>query len=951
MNDIINIGVYPIYKNRNEVKKMKKKYKLTGVGCMKCVAKIEKNLSELSGVENIKVDVETKIMNIDFDESEISFNEIEKKLVELGYGVDKEYDENSFEKSKKEEIVVCEFQKEEKENKKNEEKNISENLEKKQFKLSGVTCQACVRRIETKVGKLEGVKSAVVNLATEELTVEYDYERINKNEIEDEVKEIGYGIEEKIEASEFQVNIEGISCQACVANIERKVKKLDGVISAEVNLATNRGRFIYDSKRIKGSEIIEVINNLGGYKAVRDEEAKLEDEIKKIEESKKELREFKTAIFFAAIVFYITMGHMIGLPLPKIISPNVNPINYALIQLVLTIPVTIIGRKFYTVGIKALIKKAPNMDSLIATGTGAALVYSIFGTYEIFKGNNQYVHALYYESAVVIIALIMFGKLLEKRSKGKTSDAIKKLMGLQSKKASLVKNNEIVLVDIEEVEKGDVVLVKPGESIPVDGKVVEGSTNVDESMLTGESIPVRKKIGDSVFGATINKNGSIKIEATAIGKDTVLAKIIKLVEDAQGSKAPIARMADIISGYFVPAVIFIAFVSSVVWYVLGKSGAVNLSMSPSIFALTIFISVLVIACPCSLGLATPTAIMVGTGRGAELGILIKSGEALEKAHKLNMIVFDKTGTITEGKPVITDIEIKDENISEKEFLKFVGTLEQHSEHPLGEAVVEEVKKRGIEFEKVKNFLSISGEGITGEINEKKILVGNYKLFNNNGIIISENNKSEKVAAEGKTPIFVGIDGKYAGLIAVADVIKENSKESVALLKEMGLKVAMITGDNRKTAEVIAKQVGIDVVLAEVSPEDKYLEVKRLQNDGFKVGMVGDGINDSPALSQADVGIAVGGGTDIAMESADIILMKRDLRDVAVAMKLSHAVIKNIKENLFWAFLYNSLGIPVAAGVLYLITGHLLNPMIAGGAMAMSSVSVVTNALRLRNFGK
>ena len=732
---------------------MKKKYILTGVGCMKCVAKIEKNLSEFDGVENIKVDVETKIMDIDFDENKISFSEIEKKLIELGYGVDKEYDENSFEKNKEEKSVVCEFQKEEKENKKNEEKNISENLEKKQFKLSGVTCQACVRRIETKVGKLEGVKSAVVNLATEELTVEYDYERINKNEIEDEVKEIGYGIEEKIEASELQVNIEGISCQACVANIERKVKKLDGVISAEVNLATNRGRFIYDSKRIKGSEIIEVINNLGGYKAVRDEEAKPEDEIKKIEESKKELREFKTAIFFAAIVFYITMGHMIGLPLPKIISPNVNPINYALIQLVLTIPVTIIGRKFYTVGIKALIKKAPNMDSLIATGTGAALVYSIFGTYEIFKGNNQYVHALYYESAVVIIALIMFGKLLEKRSKGKTSDAIKKLMGLQSKKASLVKNNEIVLVDIEEVEKGDVVLVKPGESIPVDGKVVEGSTNVDESMLTGESIPVRKKTGDSVFGATINKNGSIKIEATAIGKDTVLAKIIKLVEDAQGSKAPIARMADIISGYFVPAVIFIAFISSVVWYILGKSGIVNLSMSPSIFALTIFISVLVIACPCSLGLATPTAIMVGTGRGAELGILIKSGEALEKAHKLNMIVFDKTGTITEGKPVITDIEIKDENISEKEFLKVAGTLEQHSEHPLGEAVVEEVKKRGIEFGEIKNFLSISGEGIIGEIDGKKILVGNYKLFNNNGIIIPENNKSEKAATEGKNSNF------------------------------------------------------------------------------------------------------------------------------------------------------------------------------------------------------
>ena len=929
---------------------MDKKYKLTGVGCMKCVAKIEKNISELKGTENVKVDVNTKIMDISFDEKKISFDEIKNKLEELGYGVEREVlasEEISCETNVEEN--KCSVKEEQKDI--SEEKTDTENIEKKQFKLSGVTCQACVRRIETKVGKMKGVKSAVVNLATEELTVLYDYEQLNKNDIENEVKSIGYGIDEKIEASELLVNIEGISCQACVANIERKVKKLDGIISAEVNLATNRGRFLYDSKRIKGSEIIGVINGIGGYKAVRNEEAKPEDEMKKEEEAKKELREFKTAIILAAIVFYITMGHMIGFPLPSIISPDVNPINYALIQLVLTIPVTIIGRRFYTVGIRALVKRAPNMDSLIATGTGAALIYSIYGTYEIIKGNNAYVHALYYESAVVIIALIMFGKLLEKRSKGKTSDAIKKLMGLQSKKASLVKNNEIVLVDIEEVEEGDIVLVKPGESIPVDGKVVEGNTNVDESMLTGESIPVRKKAGDNVFGATINKNGSIKIKATAIGKDTVLAKIIKLVEDAQGSKAPIARMADIISGYFVPVVIFIAAVSSIVWYAVGKTGIATLPMAPSIFALTIFISVLVIACPCSLGLATPTAIMVGTGRGAELGILIKSGEALEKAHKLNMIVFDKTGTITEGKPVITDIVIEDESISEEEFLSITASLEQHSEHPLGEAVVEEVKKRGIATGNVKDFISISGEGIIGEVNGKKVIAGNYKLFDNNGIIIPENNESERVAKEGKTPIFVGIDGKYSGLIAVADVVKENSKESVELLKSMGLKVAMITGDNRKTAEVIAEQVGIDIVLAEVSPEDKYLEVKRLQNDGMKVGMVGDGINDSPALSQADVGIAVGGGTDIAMESADIILMKKDLRDVAVAMKLSHAVIKNIKENLFWAFLYNSLGIPVAAGALYLITGHLLNPMIAGGAMAMSSVSVVTNALRLRNFGK
>lgn len=921
---------------------MKEKYRLTGVGCMKCVAKIEKNLSEMNGIERVKVDVNTKDMDISFDEKTVSFNEIENKLVELGYGIDRE-------KKETEEQDVCEFQAKDVADK--EENKAEKNLEKKQFKLSGVTCQACVRRIETKVGKMQGIKKAVVNLATEELNVEYDNEKIGKEDIEKEVVSIGYGIEEKLEASELQVKIEGITCQACVANIERKTKKLDGVISAEVNLATNRGKFLYDSKKIKASEIINVIDNIGGYKAVKDEEAKPEDDAKKEAELKRELTEFKTAIILSAIVFYITMGHMVGLPLPSLISPSVNPINYAIIQLVLTIPVIIIGRRFYTVGIKALINRAPNMDSLIATGTGAALIYSIFGTYEIIKGKMHYVHSLYYESAVVIIALIMFGKLLEKRSKGKTSDAIKKLMDLQSKKASLIKNGEIVLVDIEEVEQGDIVLVKPGESIPVDGKVVEGSTNIDESMLTGESIPVRKNVGDNVFGATINKNGSIKIEATAIGKDTVLAKIIKLVEDAQGSKAPIARMADVISGYFVPVVIVIAIVSSALWYFLGTAGIVALPMTPSIFALTIFISVLVIACPCSLGLATPTAIMVGTGRGAELGILIKSGEALEKAHKLDMIVFDKTGTITEGKPVITDVILNDKNISEEEFLRITATVEQHSEHPLGEAVVEEVKKRGILLGEVKNFTSISGEGIIGEVDGRKVIAGNYKLFKNNNVIIPENNESERTAKEGKTPIFVGIDGKYAGLIAVADIIKENSKESMATLKAMGLKVAMITGDNRKTAEVIAKQVGIDVVLAEVSPEDKYLEVKRLQNEGFKVGMVGDGINDSPALSQADVGIAIGGGTDIAMESADIILMRKDLKDVAVAMKLSHATIKNIKENLFWAFLYNSLGIPVAAGVLFLVTGHLLNPMIAGGAMAMSSVSVVTNALRLRNFGK
>ena len=737
-----------------------------------------------------------------------------------------------------------------------------------------------------------------------------------------------------------------------MANIERNIGKLDGVQEAVVNLATNKGRFLFDNSKIKIDEIIEKIDSLG-YKAMREEE--ITEEFFKEKEllEKREVMEFKFSIVLALIVFYITMGHMIGFPLPSIINPMENPINYALIQLVLTIPVLYTGRNFYTVGISSLIRKSPNMDSLIAMGTGAAFLYSLYGTFEIFNGKLEYVHSLYYESAVVIIALIRFGKLLEKRSKGKTSEAIKKLMGLQSKTATIIKNNQLIKIDVNEVIVGDIVLIKPGESVPVDGKVIEGNSYIDEAMLTGESISVKKGVGDNVFGATINKNGALKIEATAVGKDTVLSKIIKLVEDAQESKAPIAKIADEVSRYFVPIVIVIAIIASVLWYVLGVTGKVSLTMNPQVFSLTILISVLVIACPCSLGLATPTAIMVGTGRGAELGILIKSGEALEKAHKVNMIVFDKTGTITEGKPAVTDLILDESKYSQKEILEIIGTLEKYSDHPLGEAIVNESEKLGNVLGKLKveNFLNISGEGIIGEIDNKKIYVGNKKLFVNKSVKDFREEDGNRLAREGKTPIFVGIDDKYIGVIGVADKIKENSVESIANLKKMGMKVAMITGDKKETAEIIGKKVGIDIILSEVSPEDKYLEVKRLQEEGYNVAMVGDGINDSPALSQANIGIAIGGGTDIAIESADIVLMKEDLKDVEVAIRLSHATIKNIKENLFWAFLYNSLGIPVAAGILYPFTGALLNPMVAGAAMAMSSVSVVTNALRLRNFNK
>ena len=821
---------------------------------------------------------------------------------------------------------------------------------KKNYQLGGVTCQVCVNKIERKVGKLEGVEEAVVNLSNGKLTIEYDENLLNSEKIKEVVKKLGYEIEEINDFKEVEIDITGITCQVCVNKIERKVGKLEGVKEIAVNLANSRGKILYDSEKIKLSEILEVIKKLG-YDGKKHED--IEEDSKAIESEKKlkqEFLEFKLAIFFSAIVFYISMGTMVGLPVPNIISPEINPLNFALIQLILAIPVIYIGRRFYKVGIKQLIMRSPSMDSLIATGTGSAILYSLYGTYKIYSGDFHYVHSLYYESGVVILALILLGKYLENVSKGKTSEAIKKLMNLKSKKATLVRDGKFVQVDIEEVELDEIVLVKPGESIPVDGVVVEGQSSVDESMLTGESIPVEKNIGDKVFGASINKNGVIQVKAQAIGKDTVISKIIKLVENAQGSKAPIAKIADKVSGYFVPTVMLIATVAGITWYYLGSRGIVKIHEAPSIFALTIFVAVMVIACPCSLGLATPTAIMVGTGRGAELGILIKSGEALEKAHKIDTIVFDKTGTLTIGKPKVTDI-MSFSNIDEDEILRVAGALEEYSEHPLGEAIVEAGKERKLQFPKVEKFESITGKGVTGVIDGKKVYIGNIKLMRDFSIDIINENILEKLAYQGKTPMYIAIEDSLIGVIAVADILKPEAIETIKELKNRGYHVGMITGDNKLTAQAIGKEAGIDIIFAEVTPEEKYLKVKELQEQGKNVAMVGDGINDSPALVQANIGIAIGGGTDIAMESADIVLMKRDLKDVLVAMELSHAVIKNIKENLFWAFIYNTVGIPVAAGVLYPLTGHLLNPMIAGAAMAMSSVSVVTNALRLKKFKK
>ncbi|MDX8337335.1 heavy metal translocating P-type ATPase [Candidatus Cetobacterium colombiensis] len=734
--------------------------------------------------------------------------------------------------------------------------------------------------------------------------------------------------------------IEGMTCSACSGHVEKATRKLNGVIEATVNLATEKLVVKFDENKISSEEIVTAIEN-AGYKATSQEKVDVNKTENLREKEIKELwNRFIISLIFTIPLLIISMGHMVGYSLPDFICPEISPKTFALAQLILTTPVMLIGYKFFKVGVRTFLKGSPNMDSLIAIGTSAAYIYGIFAVVKIFQGYPRYAHELYFESAATILLLITLGKYLESVSKGKTSEAIKKLMGLAPKTARIEVNGAEKIIPLEDVKVGDIIIIKPGDKMPVDGVVTEGRTSIDESMLTGESIPVEKVIGSEIIGASINKNGSIKYKATRVGKDTALAQIIKLVEDAQGSKAPIAKLADIISGYFVPVVIVLAIISGLGWYFVTK----NIE-----FSLTIFISVLVIACPCALGLATPTAIMIGTGKGAEYGVLIKSGEALESAHKVQTVIFDKTGTITEGKPKVTDILVKGE-INQEELLSIAASAEKGSEHPLGEAIVKEAESKNIKLKKLETFVAIPGHGIEVKIEGKKILLGNKKLMDKNNInLIDLEEKSNILATEGKTPMFISIDNKIAGIIAVADTVKENSKKAIEILHKMGIEVAMITGDNKKTAQAIAAQVGIDRVFAEVLPKDKAAEVKRLQEEGKKVAMVGDGINDAPALAQSDVGIAIGSGTDVAIESADIVLMRSDLLDVPTAIKLSRETIKNIKQNLFWAFGYNILGIPVAMGILYLFGGPLLSPMIAGGAMSISSVSVISNALRLKGF--
>ena len=748
----------------------------------------------------------------------------------------------------------------------------------------------------------------------------------------------------------LELKIDGISCQACVAKIERKLSRTDGVEKALVNISNNMADIEYDEKEIKASEIMKIIEKLG-YTPKRREDLKDKEEALRAEKKlKSELTKSKIAIVLSLILMYISMSHMFGLPVPHIIYPVDHIFNYVAIQFIIAVTVMIIGKRFYKVGFRQLFMLSPNMDSLVAVGTSSAFIYSLYISYKIFADNNIHLmHSLYYESAAMIIAFVMLGKYLETLSKGKASAEIKKLVNFQAKKANIIRNGEIVEIDINEVSKGDIVFIKPGEKIPVDGTIIEGHSTIDEAMITGESIPVEKLENDKVYSGSINKDGALKVVVNATEGETLISKIAKLVEDAQMTKAPIARLADKVSLIFVPTVIFIAVFAALLWWLLIKYNVVSVSQNHFEFVLTIFISILIIACPCSLGLATPTAIMVGTGKGAELGILIKSGEALEKLNEIDTIVFDKTGTLTEGTPKVIDIVSIGNVLSKDEILKIAASMEVNSEHPLGKAVYDEAKEKNVELYDVKKFLSISGRGVIGEIEEKKYLLGNKKLLLDNGISNLHEEEIHRYELEGKTTILLADEEKLIAFITLADVVRNESIKLIEKLKKENIKTYMLTGDNERTAKVIAKKLGIDDVIAEVSPEDKYKKVKDLQEQGRKVVMVGDGVNDSPALAQADVGMAIGSGTDIAIESADIVLMSKDIETILTAIRLSKATIKNIKENLFWAFFYNSCGIPIAGGLLYLFTGHLLNPMLAGLAMGLSSVSVVTNALRLKRF--
>ncbi|HFR3550767.1 TPA: heavy metal translocating P-type ATPase [Streptococcus suis] len=813
-------------------------------------------------------------------------------------------------------------------------------MKKMTLPVQGMTCATCALTVEKAVGKLVGVAEVSVNLATEKLTVNYDDSQVALSDLQATVHKAGYELVDPFEKQLLE--IEGMTCATCALTVEKALSKVEGVHQASVNLATEKASVSYDPAQVSLADIATAVEK-AGYKAVLPQTNSPVSAVDSKEQHQSDLwSRFIWSTVFTLPLLYIAMGPMLpggGLPLPAFLH---QPLTFALVQLFLTLPVMYIGRAFYQKGFKTLFAGHPNMDSLIAVGTSAALVQGLIMTVLIARGQADLSHGhpeLYFESAAVILTLITLGKHMEALSKGWTSDAIKKLMNLAPKTARLIRDGQEVTLPLEQVQVGDVLQVRPGEQIPVDGKVLQGQSTVDESMLTGESLPVKKAVGDSVVGATLNQHGAFQMQATKVGADTTLAQIIRLVEEAQGSKAPIAQLADRVSAVFVPIVMVLALLSGLAWWTLGQE--------PWIFSLSITISVLVIACPCALGLATPTAIMVGTGKGAENGLLFKSGQAVEVLQKVDTIVFDKTGTITQGKPQVTDMTVFS-SATEEEVLQLAASAEQYSEHPLAQALLKSAEDAGLSLLPSQDFQALSGRGLSVKIAEQTILLGNEKLMKESGIALgSAIATAETYANQAKTPVYLAADGHLLVVIAIADQVKPSSHAAIQALHQMGLEVVMLTGDNEKTAQAIADQVGIDTVISQVLPEDKANQVKALQAQGKQVAMVGDGINDAPALAQAEVGIAIGSGTDVAIETADLVLMHSDLMDVPKAVRLSQLTMKTIKQNLFWAFAYNVIGIPIAMGLLHLFGGPLLNPMLAGAAMALSSVSVLLNALRLR----
>jgi len=876
---------------------------ITGMHCAACAANTEKALKKVDGVSGASVNIATESGTVEYDPKKVSTSDIEKAVKDAGYTP-----------------------------------HVREvPLDSVTIGITGMHCASCAASIEKALKKLDGVSEANVNFAAESASVRFDSDSTPYSDLEKAIEDAGYTPHAREEKEGYlELKVVGMDNPHCLGTVDGALKRLEGINSKEL-FVNEKAKINFDPSVVSRDEILQTIRD-AGYTPVEEGEEVLD---KEKEAREREIKTLKFKFAFSAVLgiplLILAMGRHIGLPIPHIADRW-----EALIQLLLATPILVVNYQFYTRGILAVIKtRMATMDTLVALGTGSAWLYSTAVLLAIWSGKPGYsANNLYFEVAGLLIVFILLGKWLEAIAKGKTSEAIKSLMGLQAKTALVIRNGKEIEVRVEDVHTGDEVLVKPGQKIPVDGIIVDGYSAVDESMLTGESIPVEKTVGDEVVGSTINKTGSFRFKATKVGKDTALAQIIKLVEQAQGSKAPIQALADVISAWFVPVVVVLALTAFGVWIIAGKS---------FIFALTVFIAVLIIACPCALGLATPTAVMVGTGLGAKNGVLIKSAEALQMAHKIDTVVFDKTGTLTRGEPELTDVMTFGE-WKQDSLLELAASVEKSSEHPLGESIVKGAEHKGLEIFPLENFHSITGKGVEGSINGRKVVIGNRAWFAEMNLELEDLDAAMvELETQGKTAMIVGVDGELAGVLAVADTLKEHSREAVQALKKMGKKVIMITGDNRRTGEAIAAQVGIKRVLSEVLPQDKSEEVKKLQSEGLRVAMVGDGINDAPALTQADIGIAIGSGTDVAIESGDIVLIKDDIRDVVMAMDLSSFTMRKIKQNLFWAFIYNSFGIPIAAGILYPFTGFLLSPIIAGAAMAFSSVSVVSNSLMMRRY--